>query len=187
MRGSRDCSGASHLAEYTLGVNASSSPGPIAVYPGSFDPVTHGHLDIVGRAAGLFERVVMAVGRHPSKRTFFPVEQRLELLRASLTHLSNVEVSSFDGLVVDFCQSIGARALVRGLRAIGDFESEFQMGLTNRDLAPGVETVFLIPTPAHMYTSSSLIREIAGHGGDVSAYVPAPVVEALAQRREAGG
>jgi pantetheine-phosphate adenylyltransferase len=153
-----------------------------AVYPGSFDPITTGHIDIVERAAALFEQVIIAVGRHPTKPGFFPVNERCELINRSVAHLGNAEAASFDGLVVDFCRARGARVIVRGLRAVGDFEGEHQMALANRDLAPGIETVFLIPSPGEQYVSSSLVREIAGHGGGFERYVPEPVAAALRAR-----
>ncbi len=151
----------------------------IAVYPGSFDPITRGHLEIVERAAAIFDEVIIAIGRHPTKPGFFAVERRCELIEASVSHLSKVRAAFFDGLVVEFCQRQGARVIVRGLRAIGDFEPEFRMALANRDLAPQVETIFLIPRPEHMYVSSSLVREIAFHGGDFERYVPSPVATAM--------
>ena len=157
----------------------------IAVYPGSFDPITNGHLDILERAARLFDRVVVAIGQHPSKPGYFPVEQRCQLVTDSVVHLGNVEVAAFSGLVVNFCRERGARVIVRGLRAVGDFEQEFQMGLANRDLASSIETVFLIPSAQNMFISSSLIREIAGHRGRFESYVPAAVAEALRKRIEA--
>ncbi|MCA9637178.1 MAG: pantetheine-phosphate adenylyltransferase [Myxococcales bacterium] len=154
----------------------------IAVYPGSFDPITRGHLEIVERATHLFDEVIVAVGRHPTKRGFFSVEERCALIDAAVSHLPRVRTAFFGGLVVEFCRAQGARAIVRGLRAIGDFEPEFQMGLANRDLAPESETIFLIPRPEQMYVSSSLIREIASHGGDYERYVPPQVAEAMRAR-----
>lgn len=170
-------------------VSAASAPSPsrIAVYPGSFDPITLGHADIVERAARLFDRVIVAIGRHPTKRGFFETDERRELAERSLTHVPNVTVATFSGLVVDFCRAQGARVVVRGLRATGDFEPEFQMGLANRDLAPEIETVFLIPPASHMYVSSSLVREIAGHGGDFERYVSEVVAEAVRLRARIGG
>ncbi len=150
-----------------------------AVYPGSFDPITNGHLAILERAARLFDRVIVAVGEHPTKRGYFGVRQRCQLIEACATHLENVEAAIFEGLVVDFVRQRGSRIIVRGLRATGDFETEFQVGLANRDLAPEVETVFLIPSPDHMFISSSLVREIAGHGGHFERYVPEPVAKAM--------
>jgi pantetheine-phosphate adenylyltransferase len=161
-----------------------ASTPSVVVYPGSFDPITNGHVDIVERAARIFGRVIVAVGEHAEKRGFFPVEQRCELIAASVAHVEGVSVTRFEGLVVNFCRQHNARVLLRGLRAVSDFEQEFQMGLANRDLAPGVETLFLIPDPARMFVSSSLVREIASHGGDFERYVPAPV--AAAMRRHMG-
>ncbi len=156
------------------------------MYPGSFDPITLGHVDITERAARLFDRVILAVGRHPSKRGFFDVDERIRLAELSIAHVPNATVSSFSGLVVEFCRAQGARILVRGLRATGDFEPEFQMGLANRDLAPEIETVFLIPPASHMYVSSSLVREIAGHRGDFTRYVSDVVADAVRARVRAG-
>ncbi len=158
----------------------------IAVYPGSFDPITLGHVDIVERAARLFDVVIVAIGRHPTKTGFFPIDQRRSLAESSIAHVPGARVDSFAGLVIDFCRSRGARTIVRGLRATGDFEPEFQMGLANRDLAPEIETVFLIPPASHMYVSSSLVREIAGHGGDFERYVSGTVAAAV-RARVAGG
>ncbi|RMG97418.1 MAG: pantetheine-phosphate adenylyltransferase [Deltaproteobacteria bacterium] len=157
-----------------------------AVYPGSFDPITNGHLDILERAARLFDRVLVAVGEHPVKRGFFSARERVDLIEASVGHLGNVEATHFEGLVVDFCRKVGACVIVRGLRAMGDFESEFRMALANRDLDPGLETMFLVPDPALMYVSSSLVREIAGHGGDFGRFVPPPVEAAMRERVAAG-
>lgn len=153
-----------------------------AVYPGSFDPITSGHVEIVERALQLFDRVIVAVGKHPSKPGFFPVEQRCALIAASIAHLPRAETDHFEGLMINFCRRRGARAIVRGLRAHGDFEPEFQMALANRDLAPDIETVFLIPRPEQQFVSSSLVREIAHHGGDFERYVPAPVAAAMHRR-----
>lgn len=155
-----------------------------AVYPGSFDPITGGHVEIVERALQVFDRVIVAIGRHPTKPGFFTVDERVALIEASIAHLPRARAEHFEGLVVDFCRSRHASAIIRGLRAHGDFEPEFQMALANRDLAPEIETVFLIPRPAQQFVSSSLIREIAHHGGDFARYVPAPVVEAVRRRVE---
>jgi pantetheine-phosphate adenylyltransferase len=159
----------------------------IAVYPGSFDPITLGHIDIVERGARLFDEVVVAIGRHPTKHGFFDVDTRCELIAQSLAHLPNVSVASFTGLVVGFCRARGARVLVRGLRATGDFEPEFQMGLANRDLAPEIETVFLIPPASHIHVSSSLVREIAGLGGAFERYVSPAVAAAVHARMKTHG
>ena len=155
-------------------------PNPrTAVYAGSFDPVTNGHLDIVRRACGLFDRVVVAVGHNPSKRTTLSLESRMAVLRAVTADLPGVEVDTFSGLLVDYCQKAGATAIVRGLRAVTDFEFEFKIGLANMDMAPQVQTVFLLTDPSWIFVSSSLVREIAMNGGDVSRYLPGPAHEAL--------
>lgn len=156
------------------------------MYPGSFDPITLGHVDIVERASRLFDEVVIAIGRHPSKSGYFTSEQRLELAEQSVAHVKNATVATFDGLVVQFCRARKATAIVRGLRATGDFEPEFQMGLANRDLAAEIETVFLIPGANHMYVSSSLVKEIASHGGDFDRYVSAAVAKAMRARMADG-
>lgn len=162
-------------------------PEIVAVYPGSFDPITLGHVDIVERASRLFAEVIIAIGRHPSKPGYFTSEQRRELAEKSVAHVPNATVATFDGLVVHFCRARKARAIVRGLRATGDFEPEFQMGLANRDLAAEIETVFLIPDANHMYVSSSLVKEIAGHGGDFDRYVTPAVATAMRAKLGAGG
>ncbi|MCA9710659.1 MAG: pantetheine-phosphate adenylyltransferase [Myxococcales bacterium] len=141
-----------------------------------------GHLDILERAVELFDQVIVAIGQHPTKPGFFGVEERADLIRRSAEHLQGFEVVAFTGLVVDFCRARGAKIIVRGLRAVSDFEPEFQMALANRDLDPEVETVFLIPRPDHMFVSSSLVREIAGHGGAYDRYVSPAVAEAMAAR-----
>jgi pantetheine-phosphate adenylyltransferase len=154
----------------------------IAVYPGSFDPITLGHLDILERAAGLFDRVVVAVGQHPTKRGYFSAELRRTLAEKTTAHVPNVSVQGFSGLVVDFCREQGASVIIRGLRATGDFESEFQMALANRELAPRIETVFLVPRADRMFVSSSLVREIASHGGNFERYVTKDVAVAVRER-----
>jgi pantetheine-phosphate adenylyltransferase len=153
--------------------------GPLAVYAGSFDPITLGHLDIIRRGAGIFERVVVGVGDNSAKHYMLDKDQRVALASDVVSDLSNVEVGSFDGLLVDFCRRIQADVIIRGLRAVTDFEFEFQIGLANRDMAPEIETVFLLPAPRHIFVSSSLVKEIFVNGGDVSAYVPSATVEAL--------
>jgi pantetheine-phosphate adenylyltransferase len=150
-----------------------------AIYAGSFDPPTYGHLDLVGRASKLFPKVVVAVGRHATRQSLFTVEERLEMLRQTCTDLANVEVDSFDGLLVDYCRRIGARVIVRGLRANTDFEYELQIAHANADLSPDVDTVFLPTRTNYGFVSASLVREIASHGGDTSRYAPALVCEAL--------
>jgi pantetheine-phosphate adenylyltransferase len=157
----------------------------IAVYAGSFDPPTQGHVDVVERGAALFDRIVVAVGHNPAKKYWFDVEERVRLVRASV-RADNVEVVPFDGLLVDFARRAGASVLLRGLRALSDFDLEFRNGLANRDLA-GIETLFLLTDPRHIFVSSSLVKEIAHNGGDVSHYVPGPVLAAIAARRAAAG
>ena len=155
-----------------------------AVYPGSFDPITFGHLDVISRAAGVFERVFVAVLVNPRKRPASGEEERVavigEAVAEALGELAGrVEVATFDGLTVDFARRVGARFIVRGLRAVSDFESELQMAHTNRKLAPEVDTVFFMTALEHAYVSSSLVREIAHFGGDVSLMVPPAVVRRL--------
>jgi pantetheine-phosphate adenylyltransferase len=155
----------------------------VAVYPGSFDPITNGHLDVIERAARVFERVVVAVLGNPRKSPLLPADERVAVIRAAIdAHpqlAGRVEVRTFDGLTVDFCRAVEAGFLVRGLRAIADFESELQLAHNNHQLAPEIDTVFFMTSLEHSYVSSSLVKEIALFGGDVSAMVPAPASEAL--------
>lgn len=153
-----------------------------AVYAGTFDPVTFGHLDVAARAAQVFEHLVLAVAEDPRKALLFSTAERLELARESLSHLKNVEVVPFDGLLVQWARQRGIRMLIRGLRAFSDFEYEFQMALTNRKLAPDIETMFLMPNESFSYVSSSMVREIASLGGDVDQFVPAAVAMALKKK-----
>jgi len=155
-----------------------------ALYPGSFDPVTLGHLDVIGRAAGIFERLTVGVLVNPRKSPMLSLDERIAALtEAARDELGDVadriEVASFDGLTVDFAQRIGAGFIVRGLRAVSDFESELQMAHTNRKLAPTVDTIFLMTALEHSYLSSSLVKEIAAFGGDVSQMVPAAAMRRL--------
>jgi len=150
----------------------------IAVYPGSFDPVTKGHADLIRRSLAFSDRVVVAVAVNVSKQPLFTLEERVALIRETV-QVPNVEVRSFDGLLVDFAKAVGASMLIRGLRAVSDFEYEFQMALMNRTLAPALETVFLVPAFDLTYLSSSLVREVARFGGDVSALVDPVVQRAL--------
>ena len=154
----------------------------LAVYPGSFDPPTLGHLDIVERAARLFDELVVAVGRNASKRGLLDVGDRCEALRRSTTHLANVRIDAFDGLLVDYAERISSRAIVRGLRATQDFEYEYQMTLVNRRLRHEVETVFLMTAPEYGYLSSSIVREVAQLGGEYEGMVPPGVAEILRER-----
>ncbi len=155
----------------------------VAVYPGSFDPITNGHLDIVARAAAVFDRVIVGVLANPRKTALLPVETRIEVITAALAeaHLGTdrVAIEAFDGLTVDFCRESGATAIVRGLRAISDFETEMQLAHNNRVLAPGIDTVFFMTSVANGYVSSSLVKEIAAFGGDVSSMVPTAARAAL--------
>jgi len=151
----------------------------IALYAGSFDPPTRGHEDLIRRSLTLADRVIVAVAVNSSKQPLFSAEQRLEMLRHTLGNEPRIEFDRFDGLVADYAARIGASVLVRGLRAVGDFEYEFQMALMNRQLHAGLETVFLVPAQGLSYISSSLVREVARYGGDVSALVHPVVVEAL--------
>ena len=155
----------------------------IAVYPGSFDPITNGHLDIVERASAVFEHLVVAVLENPKKAPLLPVAARIDVIRAALAAAgaddARVEVAAFDGLTVDFAKARGASAIVRGLRAISDFESEMQLAHNNRVLAPAIDTVFFMTSAENSYVSSSLVKEIASFGGDVSGMVPVAAGEAL--------
>jgi pantetheine-phosphate adenylyltransferase len=151
----------------------------IAVYPGSFDPATLGHLDILDRALTMFDRVVVAVLTNSSKQALFSASERCEILRAAIGDRQNVEVKQFSGLTVEVARQAGAVALVRGLRAVSDFEAEFQMALMNRKLAPEIHTVFLMTLFSNVYVSSSLIKEIARFGGKFEDLVPEPAAKAL--------
>ena len=154
----------------------------LVVYPGTFDPITNGHTDLVERASRLFPRVIVAVAVNPGKRGAFSIDTRVSLAREVLEHIPNVEVCSFDILLVDFMHQKKARVILRGLRAVSDFEYEFQLASMNRRLAPEIETVFLTPAEQYAYISSSLVREIAVLGGDVTAFVHRKVVAALQER-----
>lgn len=159
----------------------------VAVFPGSFDPMTNAHLDVARRAANLFDRLVIGVLHNPKKQPIFDIEQRVELIRASVAGLgAHVEVQAFDGLTVEFARRNGASFIVRGLRAVSDFEAELQMAHTNRKLEPSVDTVFLMSALEFGYLSSTLTKEVALFGGDVSGMVPPPVAAALRRRVEEG-
>jgi pantetheine-phosphate adenylyltransferase len=159
----------------------------IAVFPGSFDPMTNAHLDVAGRASGLFDRLVVGVLNNSKKSPLFDIGERVELIRSCVGGLGeHVEVEAFEGLTVDFARRHGAGFIVRGLRAVSDFEAELQMALTNRKLAPEVDTTFLITALEYGYVSSSLAKEVAQFGGDVSAMLPRVVAEALAERLSTG-
>ncbi len=160
----------------------------VAVFPGSFDPMTNAHLDVARRAAALFDRLVVGVLNNPRKSPLFSVEERIAQISAAVTEFgSNVEVAGFDGLTVDFARSREARFIVRGLRAVSDFEAELQMAHTNRKLQPGVDTVFLMSALDYGYLSSSLAKEVAQFGGEIGDMVPASVADALRARFSASG
>jgi pantetheine-phosphate adenylyltransferase len=159
-----------------------SSASHIAIYAGSFDPPTNGHLDLVDRAAKLFPKVVVAIGVHPTRTPVFALEERWELMSEICAGFENVEVATFDGLLVDFGTRIGARVIVRGLRATTDFEYELQIAHANADLRPQIDTVFLPTRTDYGFITASLVREIARHGGDVSRYAPPAVCRALRRR-----
>jgi pantetheine-phosphate adenylyltransferase len=153
-----------------------------AIYPGTFDPITNGHVDIVQRAAKLFDRVIVAIAASTKKHTVFSADERVAFARTALNGIANIEICQFDRLLADIAREKGATAILRGLRAVSDFEYEFQMADMNRKLIPEADTVFLTSAEQYGYISSSLIREIASLGGDVSAFVPAQVLAALKER-----
>jgi pantetheine-phosphate adenylyltransferase len=154
----------------------------LAIYAGSFDPVTFGHLDLIQRAAALFDRVAVSIGRHPTKKPLFSAEERVALLGEVTRSIPNVEIAVFEGLLIHYARSRGATALIRGLRAATDFEYELQIAHANADMCPEIDTVFLPTRVERGFVSASLVREIASHGGDVSRYVPPPVAAALTRK-----
>jgi pantetheine-phosphate adenylyltransferase len=153
-----------------------------AIYPGSFDPITNGHLDVIERASRLFDEVIVAIAHNVEKEPLFTLQERLEILRVTLGQNPAVRIGQFDGLLVDYAVAENAHAVIRGLRAVSDFEYEFQMALMNRKLQGTVETIFLMPKEEYTYLSSRLVKEIARLGGDVSKFVPARVAEALREK-----
>jgi len=153
-----------------------------AIYPGTFDPVTYGHLDVIKRAAALYDNVIIAIARSDEKSPLFSVEERVNMLEEVTSGYSNVEVEAFDGLAVDYAVKNAAKVVIRGIRMISDFEYEFQMALTNRKLNSGIETVFMMPNEAYSYLSSKLIKEVARLGADVSEFVPAIVEKKLKEK-----
>ncbi|MBL8061181.1 MAG: pantetheine-phosphate adenylyltransferase [Chthonomonas sp.] len=158
----------------------------IAIYPGSFDPPTFGHLDIVKRATTLFDKVIVAVGNNTSKGGFLSVTEREEALRAATSGMATVEIASFNGLLVEYCRERGAEFIVRGLRAVTDFDTEFQMSITNRQLEPGIDTVLLMTKWEFGFISSTLVREVAQLGGDLTKFVPEevlPVIQMVLKNR----
>lgn len=154
----------------------------IAVCPGSFDPMTKGHLDIVARAAKLFDRVIVLVVRNPDKCSAFSAEERREMIKKVTAPMPNVEVDIYSGLLADYVREKGAAAIVKGLRAVSDFEYEFQMALANKELNPEADTVFLTTKAENMYLSSSVVKQIASFGGDISKFVPAEILDEIRQR-----
>lgn len=154
----------------------------IAVYPGSFDPVTYGHLDIVERGAKIFDKVIVAIGQNRAKKTMFTVEERVELLRGVTKHLPNVEVDAFNGLLVDYMKSRNSNTIIKGLRAVSDFEYEMQMALINKKLDDSIETFFMMTNNKYSFLSSSIVKDIAKYGADVSDLVPQLVQEALRKK-----
>lgn len=155
----------------------------IAIYPGSFDPITKGHLDILNTAAGIFDKVIIAVAYNSEKHGFLPVETRVKLIKESVCELENVEVDSFDGLTINYAHQKGATVLIRGLRAVSDFEYEMQLSQANSALAPDVKTVFLTTKPKYNFISSSTIKEIFINGGDISKFVPEPVYDYFKEQK----
>ncbi len=158
-----------------------------AIYPGSFDPVTFGHIDVIERALRLFDEVIVAAAPSEGKKPLFDIAERLDLIRSSLPATPQLKIKQLDGLLVDFVKSEGAQVVIRGVRAVSDFEFEFQMALMNRRLEPAIETIFLMPKEDYSYLSSRIVKEVARLGGDVSGVVPAPVVLALRKKFIGGG
>lgn len=156
--------------------------GQIAIYPGTFDPVTFGHIDLIKRAQEIFPKVIVAVAYNPHKKPLFGVEERVAMLKKATKSLKGIEVLEFDGLVVDYARKNKAKVLIRGLRMLSDFEYEFQMALTNRKLAPDIETIFLMPHESYSYLSSKLLKEAASLGADLSSFVPDFVGKALKEK-----
>src|SRR3989442_10007143 len=153
-----------------------------AIYPGSFDPLTNGHLDVVQRATKLFDRVIVAVAKSESKQPLFTLEERVEMVTRAIRHLPSVEADCFDGLLVEYVARRSAQAVIRGLRAVSDFEFEFQLALMNRKLNEQIETIFMMPKDTYTFLSSRIVKEIAQLGGDVTAFLPAHVQTAMAER-----
>ena len=147
----------------------------VAIYPGSFDPITNGHLDVLERASKIFEKIIIAVLGNPNKKSFLPTETRVKLIKESVTHLKNVEVDSFTGITVEYAVSKDANVLIRGLRAVSDFEYEMQMAQINQNLNPQIDTIFLVPKVENNFVSSSIVKEVSLLGGDISQFVPEPV------------
>lgn len=147
----------------------------IAIYPGSFDPITNGHLDVLERASKIFSKVIIAVLKNPNKTTYLSTETRVNLIKESVSYLDNIEVDSFIGLTVDYARAKGAKVLIRGLRAVSDFEYEMQMAQINQNLGPQLDTIFLVPRVENNFVSSSVVKQVSLLGGDISQFVPEPV------------
>ncbi|MCS7223536.1 MAG: pantetheine-phosphate adenylyltransferase [Armatimonadetes bacterium] len=158
----------------------------IAVYPGTFDPITSGHMDIIERASGLFDELIVAVSTHPEKNAWFTLQERVEMVRQSCQHLKNVSVQSFQGLLVQFVREKGARVIIKGLRAVSDFDYEFQMAAMNRKLAPEIETIFLMTSLPYAYLSSSIVKEVASLRGCLRGLVPDLVAQRLIEKVNEG-
>ena len=158
----------------------------VAIYPGSFDPITNGHLDLIQRGSALFDKLIVSILRNDEKQALFSVAERIEMLKEVVGGFSNVEVASFDGLLVDYAAECGASVILRGIRAVSDYEYELQMALMNRRLRPEIETVFLMAGEAHSFISSRLVKEVIGLGGNIAGLVP-PSVEGRLKRRLLGG
>jgi pantetheine-phosphate adenylyltransferase len=154
----------------------------VAIYPGSFDPVTNGHLDLIARGSRLFDRLIIAILKNTQKQSLLPVEERARLIRETTSHFHNVEVDSFEGLLIEYAARRGANAILRGIRAISDYETELQMALLNRRMRPETETIFLMSGEEFSFISSRMIKEIITLGGDVSSFVPEPVAAHLRER-----
>ena len=157
-----------------------------AIYPGSFDPITNGHLDIIERSAKIFDEIIVAVLENSDKQHLFSIERRLEILQKSLKHIPNTIIKTFDGLLVDFAEKCGTNLIIRGLRVVSDFDYEFQMTLTNRQLKSDLETVFMMTDVNYSFLSSSVVRQIAGFHGKIEHLVPPPAAEALQQKFKKG-
>lgn len=155
----------------------------LAVYPGSFDPPTHGHLDVIERGSRLVDELIVAVGVNSEKKPFMSAEDRVAVLRECCSHLPTVTVASFEGLLITYAQSVGAKVLVRGLRAVTDFDYEFRIAMANRTLAPDVETVFLVARDEYSFLASSVVRDVAKYGGDLTPFVPEPVAALIRSRK----
>lgn len=159
----------------------------LAIYAGTFDPMTLGHVDIIERAGRLFEQLIVAVAASPSKKTLFSLEERVALTTTVLKHIENVKVQGFTTLTLDFAKKAGAHVFIRGIRAVADFDYEFQLANMNRTLSPEIETMFLVPAEKYMFISSSLIREIASLGGDIKPFVPAAIVQSVMDKARKPG